>query len=238
MQRALRHKFFLLILLMLIGGAMPAFAAKVEVQTPVNAQPMDELTSYFAKKQLTTDNRLYTYYLYAPEKPWPEGVKFPVVLVMHGTPGFSYAAKYLISGDIAAKYPAFVIVPVLKKQTHWAIAPANPAAKKLPPMFGLTGAVNIIRAVAKEYPIDPARIYAVGCSLGGSGALGAARYYPEIFAGALAISSAWDAPASSSIQRALTDRERGAWCSRKRGAAMRHPALRSSPVETSSLKQR
>ena len=60
-----------------------------------------------------------TYFLNGPQKPYPPGVKFPLVVVLHDKPGDAHAAQYLISQYVRANYPAYVLVPELTKAKSW-----------------------------------------------------------------------------------------------------------------------
>jgi predicted peptidase len=86
-------------------------------------------------------------------------------------------------------------VPVQQKGWIWD-SPRQfegyPDAKVSPRvMRGLAGAVQLVNSLMKEYPVDPKRVYVIGCSEGGFGAFGAALKYPDLFAAAVPISGGW-----------------------------------------------
>lgn len=158
------------------------------IERPRNNEPMEDYTQYFDSFQIPVGHRTYTYYWYEPDKPWPEGVKFPLVLILHGAPGKAYAAKFLVSEPAVSKYPAFLLVPVLAPRHLWAF-PANKAT--LDSQYALGDMVKMIKEIASVYPVDMDRIYVIGCSDGGTGVYGAVRYFPDFFAAGVALSGAW-----------------------------------------------
>jgi predicted peptidase len=49
----------------------------------------------------------------------------------------------------------------------------------------------MVKDLMQEHPIDPKRIYVMGCSDGGTGAFGAANYYPDVFSAAVSHIGTW-----------------------------------------------
>lgn len=166
----------------------PTKTDKMRTQTP-----MSDMTEYFEKIPFRVSgmlaDRIMTYFWYAPEEPHSMESKYPLVVVLHGTPGNGYAAEHLISSAVSKQYPAFVMVPALPRGTLW----ANPKKRVQRENTQLSNVVKMIEAVAEKYPVDKNRIYVIGCSEGGFGAFGAALYYPEVFAAAVPISGGWRA---------------------------------------------
>jgi predicted peptidase len=163
--------------------------------SPRTEEPMGYHTQFFEKKQLEVDglhqNLMMTYYWMEPDKPYPSGQKFPLVMVLHGAPGNAYAAQYLKVPDMKRDFPAFIFVPMAALSQVWAV-PDKIGGVAAPPMYAdnqvLPVAVEIIRRLMQKYPIDPARIYVMGCSDGAAGAYAAALRYPDIFAAAMPMS--------------------------------------------------
>lgn len=164
---------------------------------PRTLEPAGEYTRFFEKKSLRVNSGLVDlhlpYYWFAPSKPWPQGLRFPLVMVLHGAPGNAYAAQYLIQRDMQIHYPAFIFVPVLPNGMTWyepASTPQGSAHDKERPK-GLPGAMQALAQIVRDYPVDISRIYVIGCSEGGVGAFGAIKEYGELFAAAVAISGGW-----------------------------------------------
>ena len=167
--------------------------------SPRNISPMEEYTQYFTKNVTPIDMGTYqhslTYFWFAPAKPYPPDVLFPLVVVLHGAPGNAYAAKYLIASGTRTKFPAFVMAPVISTTRTW-MQPISNAEKDA--SFALNEVVKLIGDLKTQYPIDPTRIYVIGCSEGGMGTFGAAQYYPSVFAAGVSIMGSW--PPESATQ--------------------------------------
>lgn len=169
-------------------------------ETPRTATPVASFTRFFAKKQFTIEEegkkRVLTYHWFEPGgKPYPAGLKFPLVLVLHGAPGNAYAASYLITRQMQLNYPAFILIPMSPGGKIWAV-PDKMHGKTVDDKYklyqSLPDAVAMVRSLAQEHPVDTSRIYVIGCSDGGGGSYGAALRYPDIFAAAVPISGVWD----------------------------------------------
>ncbi|MCB1784352.1 MAG: dienelactone hydrolase family protein [Alphaproteobacteria bacterium] len=183
--------FMALGLLCLHGFDVRAQGARESVVwTPGNPSPVGNYTDAFAKQVMSVpvgEQDVYmTYFLLAPQKPWPEGVKFPLILLMHGAGGWAQGGYYLLDQNVRLEYPAFVVVPALPRGVPW----AQPGGMR--PGYALPAAVSLIQKISRVYPVDTSRLYAVGCSMGGIGAYGAARYYPDVFAAAVPVAGAWN----------------------------------------------
>lgn len=183
------------VVFMMLGGSpdkaknAPALTSTPAAEVPRNNAPMGELTSLFEQMQAPINNRLYTYYWFQPERPWPEGIKFPLILLLHGAPGNVYEAPYLATRPLSNRYPAFLLAPVLAKGRYWALPSENP---DLSAEYALGDMVELVKQMAAVYPVDMNRIYVAGCSDGGTGVYGAARYFPDIFAAGVAFSGSWE----------------------------------------------
>lgn len=168
------------------------------VEVPRTETPMAQYTRFFKKKQFTLpeDNRTLTYYWFEPAgRPYPPGLSFPLVVILHGAPGNAYAAEYLITQKMQLDYPAFILVPMSPAGKIWAV-PDTMNGKDVDRKYldnqSLPDAVALVRDMAKNNPVDTSRIYILGCSDGGGGAYGAATRYSNIFAAAVPISGLWD----------------------------------------------
>lgn len=169
-----------------------------------NGQPLEELTHLYQQKEFpasTKGRKPLAYFWFQPEPPYPAGLKFPLVLVLHGKPGKAYAGKYLISPQMQIKYPAFVLAPALPQTSTWAmtkpITLADGRVMGSNAYEALPDVVALIKSLQTQYPIDAKRIYVMGCSEGGVGTFGAILKYPDVFAAAIPMAGAWnpeDAP--------------------------------------------
>lgn len=179
----------------------PEKNAVIDYEGARTAQPLGPVTRFYKQKQMLVgdENRKHTltYHLYAPAPPYPEGLTFPLVLVLHDHQGVANAGQYLIEGDMPVKYPAFVAVPVLPFGKLWAVPRDFPEMPSFQPLIrsrdGLKDAMQLVSELKKAYPIDKKRVYVVGCSDGGFGAFAAALRYPDTFAAAVPVGGGWTA---------------------------------------------
>ena len=182
------------------GGMMPAPRIAGAART---AEPAGAYTRFFEKKSADVRSGVVqldmTYHWFAPQKPWPPGIKFPMVIMLHGAPGNAYAAQYLLAGNMPLDYPAFIFIPVLPPGMTWYdhLSTTGGAGTDKERPKGLPGAMTIAKQLMKDYPVDPSRVYVVGCSEGGIGAFGAVKEYSDMLAGVVALFGGWhpaDAP--------------------------------------------
>lgn len=183
-------------------GSVPSEAAPAAVYPPRTDQPVAEMTRFFTHnifRGRDGKSAPLHYYIYEPEKPYPPKIKFPLVLVLHGSPGNVYAAKALMqSAAMRRAYPAFIVAPVLPKQETWAFPAQFPEPLPLKSFFigkkqSLPETVDLIRDLSQSLPVDTSRIYVIGCSEGGVGVYGAVRDYADVFAAGVVISGLWTA---------------------------------------------
>ena len=198
----MKHLFSIFMFFSVILSALPqadAFSfGKKKAEVLLSEQPLDEVTPGFERKifpALDKKGKPLTYFWFQPSPPYPENLKFPLVLVLHDATGKANAGKSLVSPAMQTAFPAFVVVPALPATSVW--ANPKPIVMDDGKLLGgvayeaLHDAVNLIKTLPSQYPIDTKRIYVVGCAEGGMGAFGAALHYPDVFAAAVPISGAW-----------------------------------------------
>lgn len=176
------------------GGAGSKSFQKLD-GAPRSTTPMGDYTKYYTRHEIKLGSGLFkhslTYYLFAPRKPWPEKLRFPLVLILHGAPGNSYAGQYLITQQMQRDYPAFIVVPVLPSGQYWGMPSETSKDMQATARFRMPDVVTLLKTLMQQYPVDIDRIYTVGCSDGGTGVLSAIKYYSDIFAAAVPIGTAW-----------------------------------------------
>lgn len=119
----------------------------------------------------------YDFWLYAPQAYFDQpGEKFPLVIYLHGAAlcgrGLRSFHKYLTLDAIAKGRDIETMV----------IAPQNPGGGWKPERLN-----NILEWAVKNYNVDTTRIYVVGMSLGGYGAMDFVGTYPHKIAAAMAL---------------------------------------------------
>ena len=126
----------------------------------------------------------------------PPSAKLPLIIMLHGSGAIGTdnesqldtLALAWAQPDIMRRYPAFVLAPQFAtRSANYQISEtdhlrySSPGASLLP-LFGL------IDQLLATQPIDPARIYLVGFSMGASTSWHALLLHPEHFAAAILLS--------------------------------------------------
>lgn len=169
------------------------------VEIPRTESPMGDATKLFEKKTATRGKLQFTYYWMRPEGV-RTGERYPVVLVLHDGNGHAFAAQNLATQENRKRYRAYIIAPVMGQNSIWS-APLGQSGDKA---LRLAEAVSIVLDQIKQNPIDADRVYIVGCGDGGTGAYGATRLYPGLFAASMPVNSSlvWhteDAPGMTHV---------------------------------------
>ncbi len=92
-----------------------------------------------------------------------------------------------------AKHPAFVVIPVF---TETVVNDSFQHSSQI------DTAMRLLQSLAETYPIDPARIYTTGQSMGGMTSFHLSIAYPGFFAAYLFVGSQWDASLLQGLERA------------------------------------
>jgi len=160
---------------------------------------------YFSAHRMTEDGVILPYRLLTPARVIP-GQRYPLVVFLHGsgeigTDNRRPLAKiggFFLRPQNRRAYPCYVLVPQCAPTYDWAghnvVGDCRHVfeAESLP--LGMTR--SLIRALEQQYPIDPARIYLIGFSMGASGVWDLITRHPDIFAAAVPVagfSSPWTA---------------------------------------------
>jgi predicted peptidase len=144
----------------------------------------------------------------------PAGAKtkklFPLVIFMHGAgergadneAQIRHIHSLFLNADNRSKYPCYVLAPQCPQNSMWANfergenglrAKRNPT----PPMRLL---IELIDKVAKEFPVDPSRIYVTGVSMGGFGTWDLIGRFPDRFAAAIPVCGGGDTNTGKQIK--------------------------------------
>jgi predicted peptidase len=120
------------------------------------------------------------------------GKRYPLVLFLHGAGErgsenenqLKYLPTWLASDENREKYPCFVLAPQCPDEMKWADVPwDNPASQPLGEMsVSMRAVVGLLDDVVGYNPIDPARLYLTGLSMGGYGSWDLAERMPARFA--------------------------------------------------------
>lgn len=204
-------KSLLAVLLTLSAGFSTAAEELFLRQTVLDSVPLP-----------TTVNR--TYRLLPPvDLSAKGGEKFPLVIYLHGggsrgedgTKPISEALpKLLATPEMRAAFPCFVLVPQCREGayedgrpynwTKWEnqlAAPAMWLKSDAEPSDQLRAAMAALNDIMTRQPIDPARVYLTGVSMGGSGTWSWAARQPEKFAALLTVCGLSEASRAEPISK-------------------------------------
>ena len=148
------------------------------------------------RKKVYTDKKgaKMPYRLFIPPS-YDSAKKYPLVFWFHSGSGRGSNNESQISGenekgshvwttsDHQAVFPAFVLAAQCPQNENW----GNPELNDV--SGALQSAMEIFALVQKEYSIDPDHIYLAGQSMGGFGVWALLQTYPELWAGAIVVSS-------------------------------------------------
>jgi predicted peptidase len=168
------------------------FVVSLRAQTtePASARRPGGAPASFAVRAFKgKDDRVLDYSLFVPAK-IKAGEKIPLVLCLHGAGGNTEAAKVLATPERQAKYPCIILAPACDTRTaRWVETPFRPGTQRsvLPELLAA------VDAVMREHPVDPARVYLTGQSMGGIGTWGIIASHPERFAAAVPVCGFWQA---------------------------------------------
>jgi predicted peptidase len=155
----------------------------------VKAEPPFRKKMYTDKKGAKVPYRLFVPPGYDSSK------KYPLIFWFHGGSGRGSNNEAQISkenekgshvwttADNQATLPALVLAPQCPERENWSSPEFNEVSGPL------QSAMEIFALVQKDYSIDPDRIYLAGQSMGGLGVWALLQTYPELWAGAIVVSS-------------------------------------------------
>jgi len=137
------------------------------------------------------------------------GKTYPLVVFFHGAgERGDDNTKQLVHGmaDFASEanrrqYPCYVVAPQCPNNQQWVDTPWTLDAHAMPekPTPAMRLSLELIDSLRKELPVDPARIYVTGLSMGGFGAWDAIQRRPNLFAAAAPVCGGGDAALAKSI---------------------------------------
>jgi predicted peptidase len=137
------------------------------------------------------------------------GKLFPLVLFLHGAgergadneKQLKYLPTWLASDKNRREYPCFLIAPQCPAEKQWSdVAWSDPTSR---PMGAMTEPLRAVVALLNDFvgrnPVDPARIYLNGLSMGGYGSWDLAARMPERFAALVPICGGGDETQASRL---------------------------------------
>jgi predicted peptidase len=187
----------------LLCGVRIASAQGQSAQNP----SVQELTSAEVFKD--ADGGTLNVRLYLPPAP-PAGKKLPLVLFLHGAgergadnaSQLKHGIESLIRYGREANDPAILLVPQCPAGEKWVEVPWSAPAHTMQaqPAAPLRLALALLREKMAALPVDPARVYITGISMGGYGTWDAIQREPRLFAAALPICGGADTAQAPAIK--------------------------------------
>jgi predicted peptidase len=182
-----RPCFLLLCFIALIFRASAAAAAPAKSPPAVDRRPGGAPASFQVRSFKSADGQRLDYSLFVPATIKP-GEKLPLVLCLHGAGGNTEAAKVLATPERQASHPCIVMAPACEPgKARWVETPFRPNSQRSV-LRELLGALDV---VMRELPVDAARLYLTGQSMGGVGTWGIIAAHPERFAAAVPVCGHW-----------------------------------------------
>ncbi|HVU94509.1 MAG TPA: alpha/beta hydrolase-fold protein [Puia sp.] len=129
--------------------------------------------------------------------------KYPLVLYLHdfwakGDDNKTQLRQFLwqmVQPETAAQYPCFIVAPQLPlDEPRWKCGGLGSET------WPLQCSVHLLRQLSRQYNIDTTRIYVIGNSMGGAGAINVATHYPQMFAAVLSMGVFYRLTDNASLQ--------------------------------------
>jgi predicted peptidase len=142
-----------------------------------------------------------SYRFFAPEKIEP-GRRYPLVLFLHGAgerggdnvAQIKHGVRDLVRLAAEAGDPVFLIAPQCPAEKKWVEVDWSAKTHTMPaePAAALRLARQAVDQAVRENPIDPARLYLTGLSMGGYGTWDGLQRWPGFFAAGIPICGGGD----------------------------------------------
>ncbi len=163
--------------------------------------PAQADTPEFAPGEVTVDGHGYRYRLLLPPAATP--APHPLVVYLHGAGErgsdnerqLHWLPRTLAEAPNRARFPCFVLAVQCPDGEQWVDVPwAESESTPLPerPSRAMAAVLVALAEVMAARPVDPARVYLTGLSMGGYGTFDLAARQPARFAAALAVCGGGD----------------------------------------------
>lgn len=142
------------------------------------------MAACFAQQMQKVPPRL-GYLLYLPKKTYSAHKKWPLILYLHGKS---------LRGEDLSRVASYGLPKRLLKDKGFPFivaCPQLPGDKRWTDTRSLAAVVN---EVARKYPVDRNRVYAMGFSMGASGVWRVANDYPHMFAALVSVGGMYETP--------------------------------------------
>ncbi len=126
------------------------------------------------------------------------GQSYPLVVCLHGALGRGtdnqargiHAFNILKAPRVQAEHPSFLLAPQCAKEFQWVDTPWKDGSYNLDTVqesVYMKKVHSLVLQTLETYPVDPARVYVTGQSMGGFGTWNLIQLHPELFAAAVPV---------------------------------------------------
>ena len=167
----------------------------------------DTLDGFIAGQVTAANGRVLPYRLFMPSV--PAAAKLPLIVHFHGAGswGDNNTAQLGQARRFAAnawqnKYPCFVLAPQTPAGEKWVDLDWRQTDHVMPaePTWQMAAVLALTEKLIRELPIDPARIYVNGQSMGGYATWDAISRRPDLFAAAVPVCGGGDPQQADTIK--------------------------------------
>jgi len=160
----------------------------------------------------SADGEFMPYRLFTPNDP-EKGRRYPLVVFLHGSSGSGTDNEKQLQGasmfggliwaadENQKRHPCYIVAP--QSDVNWPCVTLHEGERpKLCPGLGrgAKSAFGIVDKLLAEEPIDPARIYVTGHSMGGAGTWHMIAQRPDFFAAAVPVCGLPDRSTAASLK--------------------------------------
>jgi predicted peptidase len=161
-----------------------------------------QASRFSSEKYLSGKGDTLNYRLLKPEKTLQQ--KYPLVIFLHGSgergndneKQLKWGVLNFATDQMLIAHPAFVIAPQCPDNQSWSNIDRQKGFRDMKlnpqPAKPMEMLIDLIRKFVSQYPVDTARIYLTGLSMGGFGTFDALERYPGLFAAAVPVCGGGD----------------------------------------------
>jgi predicted peptidase len=195
-----------------IHAQEPAVSAAPTLSPAASETPLAALYEHCSTTVADGDRRVEFRYRLMRPAAVADGARRPLVLFLHGAgergvdneKQLKYLPTWLAEQEPRRRHPCFVLAPQCRQDERWvdvSWADDESTPQQPQPTLDLAAAVAALDDVLAREPVDPARIYLTGLSMGGYGTWDLATRMPERFAAILPVCGGGDERLAARVAR-------------------------------------